>query len=166
MDKRKYRFILLIVSSIVLGSVGTGVCADELKKPLIKLPQVNIAGQEKPDQLFQDRGIIPADMVEEYYREEAPKEETQGFMTGSYGSVDSKLFELQHRMKAETFYYNAYLKIKDSGGHRDNDQYTSYRPNFKLGIPFYAENELVFDINYFDKIMGLPGKTDMMTLSS
>ncbi|MBU1045411.1 MAG: hypothetical protein KJ915_13575 [Candidatus Omnitrophica bacterium] len=163
-SKCKYSRLIIIISCLLCVSQ---CFAEELEKPLVKLPQVNITGQEDIDYPFGNSGIISAELVAQSTLNESPKQdEAQGFFNSSYGSFDSKLFEFEHSIKSEKFYYNAYMKVMDNGGDRDNSQFTAYTPSFRLGIPFYQENELVFDFDYFDKKMGLPGKTTMPTLNA
>jgi hypothetical protein len=166
MDKRKYRIILLNLSIICFLSLTGNVFADDFEKPFLKLPQVNITGQDGQDFEFSEGGIIPAEMVSAALIEEPAESQTQGFVTSSYGNFNSKMFEVKHAMQAESFYYNAYLKAEDSNGDRDNTQFSLFEPRLKVGMPFYGENEIVYDLQYFDKKMGLPGKTDMVTLDS
>lgn len=166
MDQSKCRFILLSIAIILLISLERKAYSDELQKPLIKLPQVNITGQKDIDDPFENNGIISAEMVPESALEETPKDETQGFISSSYGSFDTKLLELEHAMKADIFYYNAYFKFEKSAGDRENSHYTAYQPKLIAGIPFYEENELTVNFDYFDKTMGLPGKTDMLILNA
>ncbi|MBU1086046.1 MAG: TonB-dependent receptor [Candidatus Omnitrophica bacterium] len=166
MDQAKCKHSLLIIFISCLFWVNPGH-AEELEKPLIKLPQVNIIGQQDTDYPFENSGIISADLVAQSSLNESPKQdESQGFLTSSYGSFDSKLFEVEHSLKSEMFYYNAYIQIKGSDGDRDNSQFIAYKPNLSVGIPFYQENELLFNFDYFDKKMGLPGRTTLPSLNA
>ncbi len=166
MDQKKYRFIRLIFAISLLMVVCKQSCAEEMEKPLIKLPQVNIIGQEDSDDPFNSSGIISADIVAQSASNKEPHDQSQGFLTSSYGSFESKLFELDHSIKSDIFYYNAYIKVEDSNQDRDNSKSTVYQPKFTFGIPFYDENEFIFNIDYFDKKMGLPGKTSAITLDA
>ncbi|MCP4650731.1 MAG: TonB-dependent receptor [PVC group bacterium] len=156
MDKRTISRIILIavVCYGAWGSAGISY-GEDLKKPSLEIPQVNI--DSSPEELMFEADIEDNEEV---------IDDSHGTVNIAYGRFRSSLYDLETSARNENFYHSFRLSVNTADGERDNSQFSTYRPSFELGIPFDQENEFVFKMKYFDKIMGLPGKMDALTPSA
>ncbi|MFH2138951.1 MAG: hypothetical protein ABII88_10670 [Candidatus Omnitrophota bacterium] len=151
MFKRKIICYTVIVLLFIAAINTVKVYGEDLKKPLLDLPHV--VGDD----------LLPDAFMPEESREKTGIEDSSGFFSFAYGRFHSSTYDIKQSARGDNFYYTARINIDDSGGERDNSKFTTYRPSFELGIPFDRENEAVFKVNYFNKIMNLPGKMDALT---
>ncbi|MFH1460278.1 MAG: hypothetical protein ABIG64_07940 [Candidatus Omnitrophota bacterium] len=158
--------IVLFIGGLCLINMNEpSVFAEEFKKPLLKLPEVSIIASDDRAQAFLDADV----KAEEFdIKEEAPvqKEESSGFISSAFGRFNTQYYDLKQSVKLKNFYYTAKLNIKNTSGDRANTEVSLYTPSLILGFPFDVENEFIFSLDYFDKTMGLPGKTDNVTLDA
>ncbi|MBI4845554.1 MAG: hypothetical protein HY810_03655 [Candidatus Omnitrophica bacterium] len=166
MDRGKYGcWTLNLFIFVMLFSVPEAF-ADDLEKLLLELPQVEIIGKKDLDQRFVKEDIKPDDFKLDNVETESKKEDSNILVSSAYGQFNSEIFDLKQSLRTEQMYYSTELSISDSDGERDNSQFTSYRPRFSFELPVNKENEFIFDMNYFDKAMGLPGPVDAQTPAS
>jgi len=150
----------------IWGAVWGFQCAyaEDIKKPLLQLPQVTIVGEKSNPQLFADGEVKPDTHAYPNEAESSALEkESSGFVNVSYGRFDTRLLEVKHSERTPSFYYTGQLDINSSDGERANSAFTTYRPGLQLGMPVGEENGVVFITDYFDKIMELPGPVDAPT---
>lgn len=169
MDKRKIGYVTIVIIYLCSVFWEEKIFAEDLiKKPFLKLPEVNIVGKKKPDYVLVDKKDVQPEEFDLKSEEEndATGQESTGYLTCAFGRFQSNLCDLKQSARTENFYYTFQASINDSNGERQNSYFTIYRPRLNLGLPLDLENELVFRLNYFDKIMGLPGKVDEVTLEA
>ncbi len=167
MDKREISARTLIMI-IIYGMFAppSGFTAEDLKKPLLELPQVNIVGKKSFEQIFVEKDFRPDEFGLEKDATEDIEEDSSGFLSIGYGRFNSKIGEIAQSARTQSLYYSAKVSVNDVDAEILNSQFTTYQPSFKLGVLLNEENEFVFKMQYFDKIMGLPGKIDAPTPNS
>jgi len=160
MDRRKYQPLKIIIILSACWLLLPDVCSsDDFKKPLLKLPEVNIVDGQKNEELsFLGESDNRYFGIDEKIEAKKTQEESSGFLSGAYGRFNSKMFEILQSSKTENFYYSTHFKFNDSDGSRDNSRFTEYQPDFSFGMPLDGGNEFLFKMEYFYKDMELPGK--------
>lgn len=166
MDRKKLSGITVVFFIYTFVFVGK-LYAEDLKKPLLQLPRVDVIEDKDYDQTFMESIFESERFIAASENDQHPKtEDSSGFFNAAYGRFNSKLFDLMQSARTDRFYYSAKVSVNDSNGERTNSKFTTYRPTFKLGMPFDQENEFIFNLNYFNKIIDLPGMVNNPTPSA
>jgi len=167
MDKRETIYVPVIIVLLLTFVLSGKLFAEEdMTKPVLELPQVNIAQPEGYEQQVFKQQDVFTEKFSASGQNEAGQEESSGFVNVAYGRFDSSIYDVVHSARTDKFYYSLQVNINNENGERQNSDFKISHPKLKLGIPFDAENELIFKTQYFNKSMGLPGKMDAPTIDS
>ncbi|RKY36648.1 MAG: hypothetical protein DRP78_03135, partial [Candidatus Omnitrophota bacterium] len=164
MYKRRIRTCISV--SIVLGFIfltQKNAAAQELVDSLLELPQVNIIACRHNEENILDKQLYPGhtDFIDDVGFSQLSA--NTGFLSAAFGRFNSESFQLMQSAKTKNFYHSFWFENIDSRGERCNGQFRVYDSGFRLGLPFDNQNELVLKMDYFDKIMGLPGRVNLPT---
>ncbi|MBU4305147.1 MAG: TonB-dependent receptor [Candidatus Omnitrophica bacterium] len=165
MFKRRKSASLIVAGCMLCSNVNPAL-AEDVKKPLLQLPQVDIVGKRNLDPAF-----IKGDFkIEEFLPQEDDARKKDEVSTTSisnaYGRFATNLYDIIQTARAKNFYYTAQLNINDVGGERPNSRFTTYQSSFTLGFLKEETEDISFTARYFNKIMELPGPDDAPTLNA